>query len=68
MRLLLHCCCGPCTVGVVPVLILRGETVAAWFYNPNLAPEEEYRRRRETFLQAAAALTVSARAATEEPT
>lgn len=58
MRLLLHCCCGPCTTGVVDHWRDRGAAVQAWFYNPNIWPEGERRRRKETFAQAAGALGV----------
>jgi predicted adenine nucleotide alpha hydrolase (AANH) superfamily ATPase len=58
MRLLLHCCCGPCTTGVVDHWRDRGAAVQAWFYNPNIWPEGERRRRKETFARAAEALGV----------
>jgi len=49
--LLLHTCCGPCATQVVEVLS-RDYRVTAFYYNPNIQPEEEYVRRRtslETF-------------------
>ncbi len=58
MRLLLHCCCGPCTTGVVDHWRDRGAVVQVWFYNPNIWPEGERGRREETFAQAAGALGV----------
>ena len=44
--LLLHSCCGPCSTAVLERL---GEhfAVTAFFYNPNILPEEEYERRLE---------------------
>ncbi|MBN1532173.1 MAG: epoxyqueuosine reductase QueH [Spirochaetes bacterium] len=42
--LLLHTCCAPCFVYVHDCL--KGEhEVTAFFFNPNIAPEEEYRTR-----------------------
>ena len=43
-QVLLHICCGPCAAHVVGAL---GEqySVTGCFYNRNISPEEEYRRR-----------------------
>lgn len=45
MRLLLHTCCAPCIVA--PLADLRRERldVTAFFYNPNVHPLLEFRRR-----------------------
>ncbi len=45
--ILLHVCCGPCSI--VPVLRLRasGYNVTALFANPNIHPLSEYLRRRD---------------------
>ncbi len=51
MKLLLHCCCGPCTTVVADHFLSSGEDVVAWFYNPNLGPAGEWTRRREGFLE-----------------
>lgn len=42
----LHICCGPCSL--MPVVHLREEgfEVTAFFFNPNIHPEEEYDLRR----------------------
>jgi predicted adenine nucleotide alpha hydrolase (AANH) superfamily ATPase len=47
MKLLLHICCAPC--GIYPLRRLRQEdfAVSAFFYNPNIHPQEEYLRRRQ---------------------
>jgi len=44
--LLLHICCAPCATRVVELLRSDFE-VHGFFYNPNIHPEEEYRRRLE---------------------
>lgn len=55
-RLLLHACCAPCLSGCLPVLtsgrdwrgVLDREPdyeTTVWFYNPNVAPREEYDKR-----------------------
>ncbi len=41
---LLHICCGPCAAHVVRALGER-YSVTGCFYNPNIFPEEEHRRR-----------------------
>lgn len=44
-RLLLHVCCGPCTL--YPLRVLREEALEpeGFFYNPNIHPYREFRRR-----------------------
>jgi epoxyqueuosine reductase len=46
--LLLHACCGPCATVSVPAWRERGVEPVAWFENPNIQPEAELRRRRES--------------------
>jgi len=47
MRVLLHICCGPCAVYPADFLRGQGHQVSGFFYNPNIHPYEEYRRRYE---------------------
>ena len=42
--LLLHSCCGPCSSAVLERLTAHF-AVTLLYYNPNIEPEEEYRRR-----------------------
>jgi tRNA A37 threonylcarbamoyladenosine dehydratase/predicted adenine nucleotide alpha hydrolase (AANH) superfamily ATPase len=46
MKLLLHCCCAPCSASCLPVL--RGEKIEPdlFWYNPNIHPYGEYLLRR----------------------
>jgi predicted adenine nucleotide alpha hydrolase (AANH) superfamily ATPase len=48
MKILLHICCGPCTI--YPLRILReiGHDLTGYYFNPNIHPYLEYRRREET--------------------
>lgn len=49
MKLLLHSCCGPCTI--YPLSVLRHEyEVSAFFFNPNIHPFQEYTKRKNTLL------------------
>ena len=43
-RLLLHACCGPCSSYVIEY-ISKFFDITILYYNPNIYPEEEYRRR-----------------------
>ncbi len=43
-RLLLHCCCAPCSSATLERLQQEYET-DIYFYNPNIEPEEEFRKR-----------------------
>jgi predicted adenine nucleotide alpha hydrolase (AANH) superfamily ATPase len=45
-RLLLHSCCAPCSSYVLEYLS-DYFVITDFFYNPNIAPEEEYRYREE---------------------
>ncbi len=47
MKVLLHTCCGPCLIHPFEVLSGSGHEVVAYYYNPNIHPSREYRRRLE---------------------
>ncbi|MFC1981896.1 epoxyqueuosine reductase QueH, partial [Chloroflexota bacterium] len=47
MKVVLHICCGVCAAGVVERLTLEGHDVLGLFYNPNIYPPEEYKKRLE---------------------
>ena len=45
-KLLLHVCCAPCLVGVLPSLNRNGNfDITCFFYNPNIHPYKENRKR-----------------------
>ena len=44
MRAVLHVCCAPCLVSTLPVFAERGDVVP-FFYNPNIHPLLEFRKR-----------------------
>lgn len=47
MRLLLHICCGPCSI--YPIRQLAGnkfDKITGFYYNPNIHPLDEYERRK----------------------
>ncbi len=45
MKVLMHICCGPCSL--YPLRVLQGEgiEVTGLFYNPNIHPYREFKRR-----------------------
>lgn len=51
MHILLHNCCGPCTIYPYKELLSRGMEVTGYFYNPNIHPYKEFVKRRDTLLE-----------------
>ena len=47
-KVLLHCCCGPCSSSVLEYLTEHFELTLLW-YNPNIYPEAEYELRYAAF-------------------
>lgn len=45
MKVLIHVCCGPCSLYPVKVLQKEGVEVRGLFYNPNIHPYREFKRR-----------------------
>jgi len=48
MKILLHTCCGPCTIYPLRVLQEQRHEVSAYFFNPNIQPYSEFIKRRDT--------------------
>mgnify|MGYP000915483850 CR=1 FL=1 len=65
MKLLLHMCCGPCSTFSVKRFRELGYEIHGYFYNPNIHPYKEFKRRLETLeefcRQAAVPLTAERR-------
>ena len=59
MAVLLHICCGPCAI--FPLEFMKGEgiKVQGYFYNPNIHPYREFRRRLEAVEQLASRMQLS---------
>lgn len=55
MNILLHICCGNCAIFPLEVLRAQNHQVRGYFFNHNIHPYQEYRRRREAAEQFAAA-------------
>ncbi len=51
-KLLLHCCCAPCTLGVIE-RVTRFFDVTLFWYNPNIMPSEESKKRYDELARVA---------------
>jgi predicted adenine nucleotide alpha hydrolase (AANH) superfamily ATPase len=51
VRILLHTCCGPCTIYPLKYLREHDFEVTGYFYNPNIHPYTEWRKRRDTLAE-----------------
>lgn len=50
-RVLLHCCCAPCSGAIVECLVKNGLRPAIFFSNSNIISFEEYAKRREEIMR-----------------
>ena len=50
MKVLLHCCCAPCSLSCIEPLQKEGCEVELFWYNPNIHPFKEYEARRDCLL------------------
>jgi hypothetical protein len=48
MNILLHICCAPCAIYPVKALRDQNHQITGFFFNPNIHPYQEYRRRLDT--------------------
>ena len=46
-KILLHCCCAPCSLSCIDPLKDAGAHITAFWYNPNIHPFKEYEARRD---------------------
>lgn len=44
-EVLLHCCCGPCSLATIDFLASQGFKITAFFYNPNIEKSERVKRK-----------------------
>lgn len=47
-KLLLHACCGPCSIYPSGVLREQGMDFTLYFFNPNIHPYQEFKKRLQT--------------------
>lgn len=46
-RILLHCCCAPCSTAILEWMVEEGLRPGVFFSNSNIVPYEEYLKRRD---------------------
>jgi predicted adenine nucleotide alpha hydrolase (AANH) superfamily ATPase len=51
MRVLMHSCCGPCSVYPADALAAEGFELRLFFYNPNVQPYREYSKRLDAVVR-----------------
>ncbi len=56
MKVLLHICCGPCSIFPVASLRKTGHEVLGFFFNPNIHPFKEFSRRLDTLREYAGSI------------
>ena len=53
-RILLHCCCAPCSTAILEWMVEEGLRAGVFFSNSNIVPYEEYTKRRDELARYAA--------------
>ncbi|HIU64868.1 MAG TPA: epoxyqueuosine reductase QueH [Candidatus Avacidaminococcus intestinavium] len=48
MKILLHTCCGPCSIFPTNYLKAQGHQFSMYYFNPNIHPYKEFKRRLNT--------------------
>lgn len=57
-KLLLHCCCAPCSSAIIEWLLNNEIQPILFFYNPNIYPLEEYEIRKSELKRHAESLNL----------
>jgi len=60
-KVLLHCCCAPCSLSCIDPLRAEGIEPVAFWYNPNIHPFKEYEARRDCLLDYAPTIQMEVR-------
>ncbi len=50
MKVLLHCCCAPCSLSCINPLLEEDAELSLFWYNPNIHPFKEYESRRDCLI------------------
>lgn len=58
MKILLHCCCAPCSAAILEWMLQNGWQPTLFYFNPNIYPEEEYLIRKNECTRYAAKLGI----------
>ena len=60
MKLLMHTCCAPCSVYCIDELRTKEIEPTLYWYNPNIHPYEEYKKRKDCLSNYAKSINVEA--------
>ncbi|MCI1821075.1 MAG: epoxyqueuosine reductase QueH [Megasphaera sp.] len=60
-KVLLHCCCAPCSLSCINTLREDNMDPVAFWYNPNIHPWKEYQARRDCLLEYASTIHMEVR-------
>ena len=58
MKLLLHACCGPCSLEPLRLLMEDGHDITIAYMNSNIHPKSEYQHRLETMIEYAKSIGI----------
>ena len=50
-KVLLHCCCAPCSAAIIEWLLANGSRPVVFFYNPNIFAQKEYEIRKSELVR-----------------
>ena len=50
-RILLHCCCAPCSTAIIEWMVAEGLRPGIFFSNSNIVPFEEYEKRKAELIR-----------------
>lgn len=50
-KIVLHCCCAPCSCSIIEQLTHKNIEPLLFFYNPNIHPQEEYFLRKNEIVR-----------------
>ena len=50
-RILLHCCCAPCSTAILEWMVSEGLHPGIFFSNSNIVPFEEYEKRKDELIR-----------------
>ncbi|MGN1280384.1 MAG: epoxyqueuosine reductase QueH [Succinivibrio sp.] len=49
-KVVVHCCCAPCSTALIECLLVNDIKAHLFFYNPNIYPSDEYIKRRDEWI------------------
>lgn len=58
-KVLMHTCCAPCSISCIKILEEKGYVFDLFWFNPNIHPYTEYKKRLETLEEYADSLNIN---------